>query len=698
LLKPAAMQRVAIVGRREERQRVVSLLYDLGVVQIEPLSKSVASVLKAETDNAASKDVSEELLRIRSLMSALPPMSVGEKRGFASLAELIDVSKSISIDKDVAALKQRQEKLGSRLDELRSRTALVHNLEFIDADLSVLDLESASAFFGTLSTETYERMRNDVSPLSGVMIQTSGTDKQTDTMGTVVVVPRSELEKFGAIIQAADIKLERIPPMKGRPSEVLSALESERVQAELDLQKVNDGLREIAERYYGTLSVVDEQLSIEARVLEVIGNVGFTESSFVLEGWVPLKKLQSLKDALTHQSNSTILFEIAGESKPPTLMENPKSLKFFESFTRVLTPPQWNEFDPTLIFALVFPIFFGLMLGDVGYGIVILGISLWIKRRVEHPGGKTVIPAALRRFGRSIFQPVQFRKLAMAMMPGAVLGIVFGFIFNAYFGFQLNQYAFTYLNDTLHLNLPAYLTQNGAFLDPITSRGLRTLLLFSGYTGLFFVSLGLVMGMINKYWMDEKRHIIGKVGWLSVAWGLSLYGLLVLHSHELVADAVGGIYIGLVVAGVALIAYGDGAGALIELPSIVSHILSFTRLTGILLASVGFALVVNSQFEGLAGPLFMGGERTALAIVFAVAGIVILVAGQMFIIVLALFEPGIQGARLLFVEYFSKFYEGQARLFAPFKGKRTYTLSQIQLLESKGHATPVLATPQLRKP
>ena len=419
------MQRVAVVGLREERQRVISLLHDLGLVQIEPLSKAVSTTLKAETDSEASRDVSEELLRIKSLMSALPAVQVEEKRGFSSLAELIEVSRSIDIDKDVSSLKQNQERLTSQLDDLKNRMDLVRNLDFIGADLSVLDLESAASFFGALSPEAYQQLKTSASSLQGVMIQSAGTDP----VRTVIVVPTSELEKFGATIQSADIRLERIPPMKGTPAEVLSRLDQESLQKKTELANVNQGLQEISEKYYGTLTSVEEQLSIEARLLEVISNFGFTESSFVLEGWIPKHDVKTLKDALSRHSASSMLFEIESDEHPPTLMVTPKRLKFFESFTRVLTPPQFNEFDPTLIFAFVFPIFFGLMLGDVGYGLVILAIALWIKQRVENPGKKTLIPASLRRFGRSIFQPVQFRKLAMAMIPGAVLGIVFGFVF-----------------------------------------------------------------------------------------------------------------------------------------------------------------------------------------------------------------------------------------------------------------------------
>ena len=368
MLKPAAMQRVGVVGSRDERQQVVSLLHDLGVVQIEPLSKTVVSLLHPETETAASKDVSEELLRVRSLMSALPPTSVTARQSFNSTADVMADAKAIRIDDEVAALKQNQERLRSRLDDLRNRMALVRNLDFISVDLSVFDLESAASFFGTLPKDAYDALIKGVSTLDRVMVQTSGTDP----VKVVVIVPKAELEKFGATIQAANVRLERIPPMKGTAAQVLAALDKERSETEAELQKVDEGLRGIAERYYSSLASVEEQLSIEARVLEVINQFGFTESSFVMEGWVPRKNEQMLKDALAKQSRSTIVFEIPSESKAPTLMETPKRLRFFESFVR-FSSPQSNEFDPTILFAFTFPLFFGLMLGDVGYGLVILG-------------------------------------------------------------------------------------------------------------------------------------------------------------------------------------------------------------------------------------------------------------------------------------------------------------------------------------
>ena len=168
---------------------------------------------------------------------------------------------------------------------------------------------------------------------------------------------------------------------------------------------------------------------------------GFTDSAFVVEGWVPAFRLAGLEDVLKRLSPSTRLFKIGSEAgiQPPTLMQNPKRLKFFESFIRFYSLPQSSEFDPTLIFAFTFPIFFGLMLGDVGYGLVILGISFWILRRVKRGGGKTIVPRQIRSFTRNIFKPSAFQKLAMAMIPGAMVGIILGFIFNEYLGCRFNR-------------------------------------------------------------------------------------------------------------------------------------------------------------------------------------------------------------------------------------------------------------------
>jgi V/A-type H+-transporting ATPase subunit I len=112
--------------------------------------------------------------------------------------------------------------------------------------------------------------------------------------------------------------------------------------------------------------------------------------------------------------------------------------------------------------------------------------------------------------------------------------------------------------------------------------------------------------------------------------------------------------------------YGEGVRAIMELPSIISHILSYTRIVGILLASVILADVIDF--------IFIRSLHHAIPII--VLGVLILFIGHIFNIILGVFEPGIQGARLLYVEFFSKFYHGNGRPFKPFGSNRKFTLQE----------------------
>ena len=211
MLKPAHMQRIAVVGTKDERPRVVSTLYDMGVMHIEPLSKEAASVLRSEADAGGSKEVSEELLRIRSLRSALPPTPVKETRRFSSLRDVIDASRSVTIDHEVSKLKERQERLASQLDELKTNLELVQSLQFVKEDLDIFDLESAVSFFGSVPAANYAILLQNLASAEASVAYSAGADP----VKVIVMVPKAGLEKFGSVIQKADVRLQRVPPLKG---------------------------------------------------------------------------------------------------------------------------------------------------------------------------------------------------------------------------------------------------------------------------------------------------------------------------------------------------------------------------------------------------------------------------------------------------------------------------------------------------
>ena len=87
------MRRMAVLGLRKYRQTIVSVLHDLSVVQLEPLSKDVAAMLRNERDNDLYRQVSDQLLRIKALKTVLPPLQVTHCERFTSVDELIQKAK-----------------------------------------------------------------------------------------------------------------------------------------------------------------------------------------------------------------------------------------------------------------------------------------------------------------------------------------------------------------------------------------------------------------------------------------------------------------------------------------------------------------------------------------------------------------------------------------------------------------------------
>ncbi len=641
MLVPRKMRKVRIFSVKQNEGAILSALHDLGIFQVEQVSINSDALSPLPQSESYSR-LSELARRIRDLEMSLYPNEVSEKKQFRSLKELVDAAEEIGLYGRIKTLKEGEGSALSSLKVLGERISAIERLSFYGGDLGYLEGENVTSFI----IKKDEGIASKLSTFKDVM--TIAGDKNL-----IVVVPRALQSRFGEFAKNEKIDLTPVPSATGTVKDCLAAEVAKKDKQMEELALVRAEISKISNENYANVAAIREQLDIELKKIDITSRLVGTKKSLVLEGWVPSEELKPMiKTIASVTDNQIVVEELDTDEVPPTSLKNPKGIKLFQFFIRFYSLPQSIEVDPTLIFALIFPIFFGLMIGDVGYGVFILVISLWLIHRVDHPPKVSHVPKFLARFVLMMMSKRSLKILAKAMLPGAMIAIALGVFFDEYFGF--------------HLAYPHF--------EVLSSFGLRKLLLFAGYTGVAMVSFGLVLGLIVNITQGHKKEALGKIGWILVAYSIVILGLEVIY-HNIaglnpLTNHLALAAFPMLGAGLVLVLYSEKGQALLEITTIISHILSYTRLVGILLASVGLAYVFDFLFQN---------SLASHSVLLIILGFVILIVGQMLNLIIAIFEPGIQGARLIYVEFFSKFYKGNGKEFKPFSSPRNYTINQFVL-------------------
>jgi len=164
--------------------------------------------------------------------------------------------------------------------------------------------------------------------------------------------------------------------------------------------------------------------------------------------------------------------------------------------------------------------------------------------------------------------------------------------------------------------------------------------------GALHVALGLLLGLVDALGHRHYRHALGKFGWLALEVG------------GVAALATGGemqtMSLALIGVAAVMIVIGEGIIGIIEIPGLLGNILSYARIAAVGLASVALALVLN-----------MIKPDASMGVMLLIV-VPIFVLGHLLNFILGIFEPFVQGARLHYVEFSTKFYEGGGTWFTPF--------------------------------
>ncbi len=552
-----------------------------------------------------------------SIKSKIPKFKSKDiKFNFSGIEDLISKAKNSKIVDSIQTKLSQIDEIKQEINKYEAERTTISRLKDFKEDIRVLNNDYIKSFIAeNLSKDLLEQLKS----IDAIVLKYNSA--------TIVSVPNEFVKILLDYASKYKLELEYIPSEEGTPKSCILRLDSQIKNLKDKLNKVSAQLNKLLEKHYWLIEGLNEALSIEESKLDVLSNLGATDTVIVIQGWVPARDLDKLKNKLDELTKGKfVIEEIKTKELAPTKLENRMPFKLYEFLIKFYSLPKSNEIDPTIIFGIVFPFFFGLMVGDVGYSLFILFMSIWLIRRIEHPPKKSHIPRWLSDFMQTIISKSGMVKLSKVLIIGSIVGIIAGALFNEYFGFHLPYKAL--VNPELDL---------------------AKLLVFSGWVGVAMVSFGFILGIVNNLVLNDKKHAFGKLGWLLTGWAFVILGLRVLHRQSIMFNNSPSIisYVMLIL-GIGIILYSEGKDSLFEIPSLISHILSYIRLIGILLTSVILAGVINLISFG------MFSKGVALVAI----GILVLVLGQLFNIIIAIFESGIQGARLIYVEFFSKFFSG----------------------------------------
>ncbi len=586
------MSKVTIVSPKIYIKEVINSLYALGVLHIQDYTPKEGISIGTPLKDA--EKISELILDLHNIKSQISTGGKTEKKENVSTKEAEGYLKSLK----------------SRISALVSEMGSIHEgVKALEKEKEELGFLSSAGISSLDALKGYENFELSFGYTSNPEALKKPDVEVFYSKKTGKIYPVAVLYKKNRKLPIDEIKLgiRGEGPVSSRLAEVTDRIEK------LDSRKsgIEKELEKIARDESGKLNYIESMLLEKITKSEAPLKFASSDYAFLASGWVPVKNGQKLLERLSEISaNIFAKLEEAGEEEEvPTKMDNPNPVRPFEFFLGLYSLPKYNEIEPSFLVFLTFPFFFGFMLGDIGYGLIVLVLGLALRAKKKH-------------------------ALVDIIIAASFFTILFGFVFGEAFG---EEHIFS-------VELHPYLHRLKSTSELIAA---------SAIIGLVHINMGFIMGFLN-----ERRHhgfrraFMGKISWI----GVQAAGILFLLNSMGIVSVDMTAVLALGVLSLLSIVKSEGMFGIIELPSLVSNILSYFRLAAIGLASAALAVVVND----LAGTAFQqGGFMTAV-------GVLVLVMGHAINLGLGILGPFLQSMRLHYVEMFPKFYKGSGKSYEPF--------------------------------
>lgn len=680
---PESMSRIVIVGTKSHMDEAIDALYSVKAIHLIDHTVDADEGFTLGTPRPYSPKASERLLKVRAMEKELG-ITKHVKAGPVPEAEIKSQISSDSVELvegEVLSVLDKRNDLNQRITELN---ATKKNLELL-SDIPV-DLELYSGYrsiFGVVGTVA----EDPTVALSGINCEIFSSFNKKK--GNVIAVFAKVEDKDAVLGILSDNGFSEIsvPEETGSAASALAKTDRDLTASTAELENVEKEIESLLEKHKSFLKASEEELSIEVQKGEIPVRIANSEYTFVIDAWVPTAKVESVKADIESKVPGAYVEveETRGRSmkeveeaedrfkETPTKFNNGKIVKEFQYPTKLVSVPKYQEIDPSILIAIFLPMFFGLMVGDVGYSIpfIILGA-----------------------YGLKVTKHKDWRAIATVLFFGGIWAFIFGLFF---FGECLGMHFIgAYHENDGHLldveycwsmllgvdNLPSIFE---GILPYRTGVGklshVEFLLKLSVYIGIVHLMIAYVCALYNKSlqygfkhgFMEKGGWIFGFLGLVILCYGLAMFLIYGTPFDDILTFVIIGAV--LIVIEVVMNIKHEGIQAILELPGIVGNILSYTRLAAIGMSKAGMALAFNYIALGMVGGVEAGASLGESFSIMLIVGFLLFAFLHLMIWTLAILSAGLHGLRLQMVELMAKFFEGGGIEYNPLSIKRKQTVS-----------------------
>ena len=668
MLRPVNMSRVVVAGSKDVISPVVEKLHELRLLHIVNYNGNQPEFELGKPIGKA-REYSENLIKLRSVTRYLDMKNKAPEKTYPESQVLSEMDNLLNnVGADVTATFERITAIEAEIKSKQDQIRALSPLSILPLPLEAYHgYDSLARFVGTAATPVDADV-NRVSPVNEIF---TGTAKNATYVA--VFVPVEKAGEVSAVLSEHGFSEMSVPKLEGNVDSAIASLSDSIKSLECEMEPLQKKLADTKKQYEDLMLATDEYLSMQVNKAEAPLRFAETDNAFVIDGWVPTDQYGQLKSELESAAVGKLDVQLIADKEAedlvkggedvPTKMDNPSLVRPYELITRLFAIPEYKEFDPSLLIFIFFPIMYGMILGDVGYGIVILLILALLKKRFKTDG---------------------WQQLINVFVISGIWAVIFGIFYGEIFG-PLGLW--NYMVGMLSHHQMLELQQLGLFFGegtygalgrvgplgifPLYRLATNAVLLLIGvslFIGVIHCSVGSILGIKTELNYGEKKHAYFErlpVMLFQVFFAIALLGLVM---GKMIMVYIGAAVI--VISIVMMVIGPEGPMGLAHVPSYVSNLISYLRLLAIGLASVGLAYAANQLSFYVIMPMLSGGATNSADFTWPaiIIGLMILVLVHFINILLGILSPFMHPLRLHYVEMFTKFYSahGGGVEYSPF--------------------------------